>query len=75
MHGVDTVTAMRRRPTVAAGVCGSGLPWSLRDRLLRPVREQKGTDVFVEAMCALLPRYPISARHRRRHYAGPDNLR
>ena len=40
------------------GVCGSQLPGRYAIGCFGRVRAQKGTDVFVEAMCRLLPRYP-----------------
>jgi len=65
-HGVDT-DAYAPPANRAGGVRGSGLPGRYGDRMLRAVRAQKGSDVFVEAMCRLLPRYPdftavVSAR-------------
>jgi mannosyltransferase len=56
LHGVDTDLY---RP---AGPTDSEVATALPDRFLvgcfGRVRRQKGTDVFVEAMCALLPRHP-----------------
>ena len=57
LHGVDT-----ERLSSAAGsrgrVRGHGLPGQYAIGCFGRVRAQKGTDVFVEAMCALLPKYP-----------------
>jgi mannosyltransferase len=57
MHGVDSE---RYAPSDdrAAAFAGSGLPGRYAIGCFGRVRAQKGTDVFVEAMCALLPRYP-----------------
>jgi mannosyltransferase len=57
MHGVD---AERYAPSAdrAAAFAESGLPGRYAIGCFGRVRAQKGTDVFVEAMCALLPRYP-----------------
>lgn len=56
-HGVDTI---RYAPPSdrAAAFAESGLPGRHAIGCFGRVRAQKGTDVFVEAMCALLPRYP-----------------
>jgi mannosyltransferase len=57
MHGVDTV---RYAPPAdrAAAFAQSGLPGRYAIGCFGRVRAQKGSDVFVEAMCRLLPRYP-----------------
>ena len=56
-HGVDT--ELYRPPTDRAALyAASGLPGKYAVGCFGRVREQKGTDVFVEAMCRLLPRYP-----------------
>jgi mannosyltransferase len=57
MHGVDTE---RYAPPAdrAAAFAASGLPGRFAIGCFGRVRAQKGTDVFVEAMCRLLPRYP-----------------
>ena len=57
MHGVDTD---RYAPPAdrAAAFAQSGLPGRYAIGCFGRVRAQKGTDVFVAAMCALLPRYP-----------------
>ena len=57
MHGVDT--SLYAPPADrAAAFAQSGLPGRYAIGCFGRVREQKGTDVFVEAMCRLLPRYP-----------------
>jgi mannosyltransferase len=57
LHGVDTD---RYLPPVdrAAAFAQTGLPGRHAVGCFGRVRAQKGTDVFVEAMCRLLPRYP-----------------
>jgi mannosyltransferase len=57
MHGVDTDVYA---PSVdrAAGFAESRLPGRYAIGCFGRVRAQKGSDVFVDAMCALLPRYP-----------------
>ena len=56
-HGVDTD---RYAPAAdrAAAFAEAGLPGRYAIGCFGRVRAQKGTDVFVEAMCRLLPRYP-----------------
>jgi mannosyltransferase len=56
-HGVDTV---RYAPPAdrAAAFAETKLPGRYAIGCFGRVRAQKGTDVFVEAMCRLLPRYP-----------------
>lgn len=56
-HGVDTD---RYAPPEnrAAAFAEAGLPGRYAIGCFGRVRAQKGTDVFVDAMCALLPRYP-----------------
>jgi mannosyltransferase len=57
MHGVDT--AVYAPPANRAGAFAeSGLPGRYAIGCFGRVRAQKGSDVFVEAMCRLLPRYP-----------------
>jgi mannosyltransferase len=56
-HGVDTdiyAPAAGR----AAAFAQTGLPGRFAVGCFGRVRVQKGTDVFVDAMCRLLPRYP-----------------
>jgi mannosyltransferase len=56
-HGVDT--DVYAPPTDrAAALAESGLPGRHAIGCFGRVRAQKGTDVFVDAMCRLLPRYP-----------------
>src|SRR5437879_1953520 len=57
MHGVDTDVYARPADRAAAFV-ESGLPGRYAIGCFGRVRAQKGSDVFVEAMCRLLPRYP-----------------
>jgi mannosyltransferase len=56
-HGVDTD---RYAPSAdrAAAFAEAGLPGRYAIGCFGRVRAQKGTDVFVDAMCRLLPRYP-----------------
>jgi mannosyltransferase len=56
-HGIDT---MLYQPLAdrAAAWRASGLPGSFGIGCFGRLRPQKGTDVFVGAMCRLLPRYP-----------------
>jgi mannosyltransferase len=56
-HGVDTD---RYAPAAdrAAAFAEAGLPGRYAIGCFGRVRAQKGTDVFVDAMCRLLPRYP-----------------
>jgi mannosyltransferase len=57
LHGVDT--SLYAPPLDrAAAFANTGLPGRLAIGCFGRVRAQKGTDVFVEAMCRLLPRYP-----------------
>jgi mannosyltransferase len=57
LHGVDTD---RYAPPAdrASAFAEAGLPGRYAIGCFGRVRAQKGTDVFVQAMCALLPRYP-----------------
>jgi mannosyltransferase len=56
-HGVDT--ELYHPPAHRAALfAASGLPGKYGIGCFGRLREQKGTDVFVEAMCRLLPRYP-----------------
>ncbi len=57
MHGVDS-DRYAPPPDRAAAFAESGLPGRFAIGCFGRVRAQKGTDVFVEAMCSLLPRYP-----------------
>jgi mannosyltransferase len=56
-HGVDTET-YAPAPDRAAAFAESGLPGRYAIGCFGRVRAQKGTDLFVDAMCELLPRYP-----------------
>ncbi len=56
-HGVDT-DAYAPPPDRAAAFAESGLPGRYAIGCFGRVRAQKGSDVFVETMCRLLPRYP-----------------
>jgi mannosyltransferase len=57
LHGVDTD---RYSPPVdrASAFAEAGLPGRYAIGCFGRVRAQKGTDVFVDAMCRLLPHYP-----------------
>ncbi|HZC96297.1 MAG TPA: glycosyltransferase family 1 protein, partial [Bradyrhizobium sp.] len=57
MHGVDT-DAYAPSADRAAAFAEAKLPGSFAIGCFGRVRAQKGSDVFVEAMCRLLPRYP-----------------
>jgi mannosyltransferase len=57
MHGVDT-DAYAPPPDRAAALAEAGLPGRYAIGCFGRVRAQKGSDVFVEAMCRLLPLYP-----------------
>jgi mannosyltransferase len=56
-HGVDT-DRYAPPPERAAAFAEAGLPGRYAIGCFGRVRAQKGTDVFVDAMCRLLPRYP-----------------
>jgi mannosyltransferase len=56
-HGVDTDT-YAPPPDRAAAFAESRLPGRYAIGCFGRVRAQKGSDVFVDAMCRLLPRYP-----------------
>jgi mannosyltransferase len=57
MHGVDT-DAYAPPADRAAAFAEAGLPGRYAIGCFGRVRAQKGSDVFVDAMCRLLPRYP-----------------
>jgi mannosyltransferase len=57
MHGVDTGSYAPPADRAAAFAQG-GLPGRYAIGAFGRVRAQKGSDVFVDAMCRLLPRYP-----------------
>ncbi|MEY9156437.1 glycosyltransferase family 4 protein [Bradyrhizobium japonicum] len=56
-HGVDT-DVYAPPPDRAAAFAEAALPGRYAIGCFGRVRAQKGTDVFVDAMCRLLPRYP-----------------
>jgi mannosyltransferase len=56
-HGVDTKVYAPPADRAAA-FAAAGLPGKYAIGCFGRVRAQKGTDLFVEAMCALLPEYP-----------------
>jgi len=56
-HGVDTDVYVPP-PDRAAAFAETGLPGRFAIGCFGRVRAQKGSDVFVDAMCRLLPRYP-----------------
>ena len=56
-HGVDTDVYCPPGDRAAA-FAAAGLPGRYAIGCFGRVRAQKGTDLFVEAMCALLPKYP-----------------
>src|SRR5262249_25082777 len=56
-HGVDT-QVYAPPDDRAAAFAAAGLPGKYAIGCFGRVRAQKGTDLFVEAMCALLPQYP-----------------
>jgi mannosyltransferase len=56
-HGVDTETYAPPESRAAA-FAEAGLPGRYAIGCFGRVRAQKGSDVFVDAMCRLLPRYP-----------------
>jgi mannosyltransferase len=57
VHGVDT-DLYAPPPDRAAAFAEAGLPGRYAIGCFGRVRAQKGSDVFVEAMCRLLPRHP-----------------
>lgn len=56
-HGVDTAK-FAPAPDRAAAWAETGLPGRYGIGVFGRVRHQKGTDLFIEAMARLLPRYP-----------------
>lgn len=56
-HGVD-IARYEPAPDRNAAFAATGLPGRYAIGCFGRVRHQKGTDVFVEAMCRLLPKYP-----------------
>jgi mannosyltransferase len=57
LHGIDT-ELYSPPPDRASAFAAAKLPGKYGIGCFGRVRAQKGTDVFVEAMCALLPKYP-----------------
>ncbi len=57
LHGVDTMSYAPPENRASA-FAETGLPGRYAIGCFGRVRAQKGTDVFVDAMCRLLPRYP-----------------
>jgi mannosyltransferase len=57
MHGIDT-DIYAPPADRAAAFAESGLPGRYAIGCFGRIRAQKGSDVFVDAMCRLLPRYP-----------------
>lgn len=57
MHGVDT-DRFRPAEEKASAWRQTGLPGAFGIGVFGRVRRQKGSDLFVEAMCRLLPRHP-----------------
>jgi mannosyltransferase len=57
MHGVDT-DVYAPAADRAAALAEAAVPGRYAIGCFGRVRAQKGSDVFVDAMCALLPRYP-----------------
>ncbi|MES1154827.1 MAG: glycosyltransferase, partial [Pseudorhodoplanes sp.] len=57
LHGIDTE---RYAPPAdrAAAFAATGLPGRYGIGCFGRVREQKGADIFIEAMCRLLPKFP-----------------
>ena len=56
-HGIDTAR-FAPAPDRDAAYAATGLPGKYAIGCFGRVRAQKGTDIFVEAMCRLLPKYP-----------------
>jgi mannosyltransferase len=56
-HGIDLET-FRPPPDRMAAFAATGLPGKYGIGTFGRVRRQKGSDLFVEAMCRLLPQYP-----------------
>ena len=78
-HAVDT-DRYAPAPDRAAAYAEAGLPGRYAIGCFGRVRAQKGTDVFVDAICALLPRFPeftavIVGAVTPEHQAFADNLR
>jgi len=79
MHGVD-LEAFHPASTPEDAFATSGLPGRFAIGCFGRVRHQKGTDLFVEAMIALLPRYPdwtaiITGRVTAEHVSFAEGLK
>lgn len=79
MHGID-LERFRPAAGVDEGFGATGLPGQHAIGCFGRVRHQKGTDLFVDAMIALLPRYPnwtavISGRTTAEHTDFERDLR
>ncbi|GAA5097454.1 glycosyltransferase family 4 protein [Bartonella acomydis] len=79
MHGVD-IRRFSPPKTLEDGFSSSGLPGKYAVGCFGRVRSSKGTDLFVEAMIALLPRYPewtalIAGRTTEQYYNFERKLR
>ena len=57
LHGIDTAR-YAPPPDRTAAFRATGLPGKYAIGCFGRVRYQKGTDIFVDAMCRLLPKYP-----------------
>jgi mannosyltransferase len=79
MHGIDTERFHPAR-TKEDEFAAAGLPGRFAVGCFGRIRHQKGTDLFVEAMIALLPEFPdwtavITGRVTAEHQAFADELR
>ncbi|PRD45401.1 glycosyl transferase family 1 [Phyllobacterium phragmitis] len=79
MHGVDT-KRFHPAQTIDDEFLASGLPGRYAVGCFGRVRHQKGTDLFVDAMIALLPDYPdwtavITGRTTAEHKSFEDGLK
>lgn len=79
LHGVNT-TAFHPATSDGDRFAAAGLPGKYAVGCFGRVRHQKGTDLFVEAMIALLPRYPdwtavITGRVTVEHQAFAEELK
>ncbi|RCS25893.1 glycosyltransferase family 1 protein [Phyllobacterium salinisoli] len=79
MHGVDT-RRFHPAQTAEDDFAASGLPGRYAVGCFGRVRHQKGTDLFVDAMIALLPDYPdwtavITGRTTSEHESFRDDLK
>jgi mannosyltransferase len=77
-HGIDT-RAYHPPADRPVAFAATGLPGKYAVGAFGRVRPQKGTDVFVDAMCRLLPRYPqwsavVVGRTTVEHRAFVDNM-